>query len=88
MTDASGDAHNAARITEFVTNADLLFIEAVFLEADAEMAANKAHLTTTQAGKIACLASVRDAEPFHFSARYRGHEAEHRTEFMQAWKGA
>ena len=60
---------------------------AVFVEADAEMAASKAHLTTTQAGNIARLASVAAAEPFHFSARYRGYEEEHRAEFMRAWKG-
>jgi ribonuclease Z len=88
VTDVSGDPQNAARIVEFVANADLLFIEAVFLEADAEMAASKAHLTTTQAGTIARVASVRAAEPFHFSARYRGHEAEHRAEFNRAWLNA
>lgn len=85
VTDVSGDPPNAARIAEFVASADLLFIEAVFLEADAEMAARKAHLTTTQAGTIARVASVRQAEPFHFSARYRGHEEQHRAEFMRAW---
>lgn len=85
VTDVSGDSDNTARIVEFVANADLLFIEAVFLEADTEMAANKAHLTTTQAGTIARQASVREVEPFHFSARYRGHEAEHRAEFTRAW---
>lgn len=85
VTDVSGESHNAHRIVEFVANADLLFIEAVFLDADAEMAASKAHLTTTQAGTIARLAAVREAEPFHFSARYRGHEEEHRAEFMRAW---
>jgi ribonuclease Z len=85
VTDVSGDAQNTRRIVDFVANADLLFIEAVFLEADAQMAASKAHLTTTQAGTIAQLASVREAEPFHFSARYRGHEAEHRAEFIRAW---
>jgi ribonuclease Z len=85
VTDVSGDSHNAARIAEFVANADLLFIEAVFLEADTEMAASKAHLTTTQAGTIARLASVREAEPFHFSARYRDNEEQHRAEFTRAW---
>lgn len=88
VTDVSGDPHNAARIVEFVANADLLFIEAVFLEADAEMAASKAHLTAAQAGTIARLASVRETEPFHFSARYRGHEAEQRAEFTRALAGA
>jgi ribonuclease Z len=88
ITDVSGDPHNTSRIVEFVANADLLFIEAVFLDSDTEMAASKAHLTTTQAGIIARLASVRAAEPFHFSARYRGHEEEQRAEFTRAYQGA
>jgi ribonuclease Z len=87
VTEVSGDPHNAQRIARFVADADLLFIEAVFLKADAEMAASKAHLTTAQAGTIARLASVREAEPFHFSARYRGHEREQRAEFVRAWQG-
>jgi ribonuclease Z len=86
VTDVSGEAPNRARITEFVRHADLLFIEAVFLDADREMAARKAHLTTTQAGEIARLAEVKEAQPFHFSARYRGHEDGHHTEFWRAWK--
>lgn len=87
VTDVSGDAHNTARIVEFVANADVLFIEAVFVRADTEMATSKAHLTTTQAGNIARLASVGTAEPFHFSSRYRDHEDAHRAEFMRAWQG-
>lgn len=87
VTDVSGEAHNAARIVEFVANADLLFIEAVFTEADTELAASKAHLTTAQAGTIARLAAVAAAEPFHFSSRYRGQEEQHRAEFMRAWRG-
>jgi ribonuclease Z len=82
VTDVSGEAANRARIVEFVRHADLLFIEAVFQDADREMAARKAHLTTTQAGEIARLAEVKEAQPFHFSARYRGHEDTHRAEFL------
>jgi len=87
VTDVSGQDPNRALITAFVGRADLLFIEAVFLEADREMAARKAHLTTTQAGEIARVAQVREAQPFHFSSRYRGHEERHRAEFWSAWKG-
>jgi ribonuclease Z len=86
VTDVSGEPANRARITEFVRHADLLFIEAVFVDADREMAARKAHLTTTQAGEIARLAAVKDAQPFHFSSRYRGHEDAHRNEFRRAWQ--
>ncbi|MDB6042327.1 MAG: hypothetical protein JWM63_878, partial [Gammaproteobacteria bacterium] len=41
---------------------------------------------TTQAGEIARAASVKAAEPFHFSSRYRGHEETHRAEFLRAWR--
>ena len=87
VTDVLGNAHNIERIREFVAGADLLFIETVFLEEDSELAARKAHLTTTQAGEIARAARVKQAETFHFSARYRdmGEEA-HRREFQQAWR--
>jgi len=88
VTDASGAEENRARIVDFARDADLLFIEAVFLDADSELAARKSHLSTTQAGAIALEANVRHAEPFHFSARYYPDETRHRVEFERAWHGA
>jgi ribonuclease Z len=85
ITDVSGDARNRERICEFVRAADILFIEAVFAAADHELAERKSHLTTACAGAIAREAQVGHAEPFHFSARYRGHEDAHRAEFLSAW---
>jgi ribonuclease Z len=85
VTDASGDARNRQRITDFVRGADLLFIEAVFLEVDVDLAARKSHLTAAQAGEIAREARAKEAHPFHFSARYHGNEEPHRTEFLRAW---
>jgi ribonuclease Z len=87
VTDVSGSPRNTARIVEFAMHADLLFIEAVFLETDAELAARKSHLTVAQAGSIARMAKVKEAQPFHFSSRYRGDEGGHRAEFLCAWKG-
>jgi ribonuclease Z len=87
VTDVAGHEQNSARITDFVRDADLLFIEAVFLEADQELAARKGHLTTVRAGEIARRAAAKRAEPFHFSARYRGSEDAHRAEFLRAWQG-
>ncbi len=89
VTDVSGQRSNFQTLEEFVRAADLLFIETVFLEADRDLAARKAHLTTTQAGEIARAAGVRQAEIFHFSARYResGADAHHR-EFLRAWRGS
>ena len=87
VTDVAGHERNRRKVQQFVRDADLLFVETVFLDADTELAARKAHLTTTQAGEIARIAGARNAETFHFSARYReiGEEA-HRREFQQAWR--
>jgi ribonuclease Z len=75
VTDAADTAGNRAAIIALVRNADLLFIEAVFAQADAALAAERAHLTTKAAGEIARAAGVRALEPFHFSPRYAGEEA-------------
>ncbi len=58
-----------------VGEADLLFIEAAFTSADTALAAERAHLTTAQAGELARKAVVGRVEPFHFSPRYAGDEA-------------
>jgi ribonuclease Z len=86
VTDVSAGERNRSRLQSFLRKADILFIEAVFRDADRALARAKAHLTTTQAGEIARAAGVRYAEPFHFSARYRGHEEAQRAEFLLAWK--
>lgn len=88
VTDTGWTPENRDRVIPFVANADLLFIEAVFLEADRELAAGKSHLTTTQAGTIARLAAVKEAQPFHFSSRYHDDETTQRAEFMQAWQAS
>jgi ribonuclease Z len=72
VTDSAITAGNAERIVELARDADLLYIEAPFLEADADHAYRKAHLTARRAGEIAARASVRKAVPFHFSTRYLG----------------
>ncbi|MBM0106094.1 hypothetical protein JM946_15275 [Steroidobacter sp. S1-65] len=87
ITDVGWTDANRQRLIDFAADADLLFIEAVFLEADQELAAGKSHLTTAQAGAVARLASVKDAHPFHFSSRYHDDEATQRAEFMRAWQG-
>lgn len=87
VTDVSGSERNLDRVCSFVKGADLLFIEAVFLDADRELAERKAHLTARQAGGIARAAGVRHAEPFHFSSRYRANEEPLRSEFIDAWRG-
>ena len=60
---------NRAAIIELAQNADILFIEGAFAGRDAELARQRAHLTTTAAGPIAREANVRRVEPFHFVNR-------------------
>jgi ribonuclease Z len=66
VTDAADTPANRAAIVSLAHNADLLFIEAAFAQADKQLAAERAHLTTDTAGRLARDAGVR-VEPFHFS---------------------
>jgi ribonuclease Z len=70
---------------EFAGSADVLFIEAVFLQQDADHAERKRHLTAMQAGEFARAASAALAVPFHFSTRYLGQEQLLRREFAAAF---
>jgi ribonuclease Z len=86
VTDVADNPRNRQALARFLHGADLLFIEAVFLEEDREHAERKAHLTARAAGEIARAAAVRTAVPFHFSPRYLGREEELRAEFARAWR--
>jgi ribonuclease Z len=85
VTDAADTPANRRAIIDLVRGADLLFIEAAFAEADAGIAAERAHLTTRAAGEIARAAGVRRVEPFHFSPRYQGEEQRMVAEVMAAF---
>src|SRR5215813_7532600 len=87
VTDAGDTAANRAAIVSLVRNADLLFIEAAFAQADAGLAAERSHLTTAAAGTIAREAQVRRVEPFHFSPRYAGQEERMLNEVNAAFAG-
>lgn len=87
VTDVAYHEENARRIAALAAGAELLFIECVFLEEDAEHAARKYHLTARQAGGIARAARAKLAIPFHFSPRYAERETELRAEFEAARKG-
>lgn len=87
VTDAGYTPENAARIVALAQGADYLFIEATFLHAEAERAAERSHLTARQAGELARAANVGRVIPFHFSPKYRGKEEELRAELELAWQG-
>lgn len=85
VTDVGWNAANRRRIVKLAKEADLLYIEAPFLEEDAEIASAKNHLTAAQAGRLAREAGVRRVVPFHFSPRYSEREADLRTEAERAF---
>jgi len=87
VVDAAFHASNVARITELARGADQLFIETAFLDEDAELAAERRHLTAAQAGTLAKNAGVSRLVPFHFSPRYIGREDQLRREVEAAWRG-
>lgn len=87
VTDAVFTAENAGRIVELARGADYLFIEAVFLHAEAERAFERCHLTARQAGELARAAGVARVQPFHFSPRYQYVEEEMRREVARAFAG-
>lgn len=85
VTDVADNERNRATLAAFLHGADLVFIEAAFLDADRAHAERKAHLTAHAAGAIVRAAGVKSAVPFHFSPRYLGREAELHGEFTNAW---
>jgi len=87
VTDAAFSEQNVQGIVGLARQADLLFIESVFLHEDADQARRKCHLTARQAGEIARAAGARVVVPFHFSPRYAEREAELRAELERAFRG-
>jgi ribonuclease Z len=84
VTDLRFTPDNIARLEALLGDADLLYIESVFSDADRDQAARKNHLTARQAGEIARRVRAKRVVPFHFSPRYRGAEAALLAELEQA----
>jgi ribonuclease Z len=87
VTDLRFTEANIEQLQRLLADADLLYIESVFLEADKDHALRKNHLTAGQAGEIAGRLRAKKVVPFHFSPRYRGREHELRAEVAAAMAG-
>jgi ribonuclease Z len=87
VTDLRYTEANVVALAELLGGVDMLFIESVFLEEDADHAARKNHLTARQAGDIARRVGAKTVAPFHFSPRYEGRQSELLAEMHAAWLG-
>ena len=81
-----GDVGRTDNILEYVQGADVLAIEATFLEEDAEVARQFGHLTARQSAQLARDAGARSLVLTHVSRRYRERDIIHeaRTVFPDA----
>lgn len=88
IVDAGAGVSNIEKIVDFARDADQLFIEAAFLDADRRLAEEKCHLTARQAGHLAGRAGARQYAVFHFSPRYTEREKEITEEAQHAYRQA
>ncbi|HWE15753.1 MAG TPA: MBL fold metallo-hydrolase [Hyphomicrobiaceae bacterium] len=72
VVDARFTSANNAKVIALAKDADILFIEAAFLQADAALAAKRGHLTARQAGILAREADAKRLVTLHYSPRYQG----------------
>ncbi len=73
------DTRDTPNAVELARAADMLLIEATFLETERDLARNFGHLTAREAAQIAAKAGVRELVLGHFSQRY-GNIKAHRDE--------
>jgi ribonuclease Z len=85
LTDLLGSPENLEKAVGLAQGADILFVEAAFLDRDKETAKTKCHLTAKEAGTLARRAGVKQMILFHFSPRYSDREEEIRKEAMEAF---
>jgi ribonuclease Z len=88
VVDARYDEENEAKIVALARGADTLYCESPYLDADAEKARDRYHLTARQAGIMARKAGARDLVVFHFSPRYTGQGEALEREAMEAFREA
>jgi ribonuclease Z len=88
VVDAAFTEANATKIVSLARAADVLFIEAAFLQADVKRAEHRRHLTAHQAGTLARLANVKRLVTLHYSPRYHGRGECLAREAESAFRGA
>lgn len=88
VTDVAFTRENVSRIVALARGADVFYCEAVFLDADREQAARRAHLTARQAGTLARAAGVGRLEVFHASPRYTARPGALEAEATAVLRGA
>ncbi|CAN5826656.1 ribonuclease Z [soil metagenome] len=66
-----GDVSHTGPLHKMVAEADLLAIEATYMEADKDLAKDHGHITATAAAKLARNAGVKQLILHHVSRRYR-----------------
>lgn len=69
-----GDTETTEGLSQYVTDADLLVIEATFLDRDAATARDYGHLTATEAASFAAANNVKQLALVHMSGRYENEE--------------
>ncbi len=87
VTDVVYHPENAAAILDLARDADWLFLEATFARDEEARAAEKYHLTTAQAGRLAREAGARRLVPFHFSPKYADEADRLAQEAQAAFEG-
>ncbi|GAG18585.1 unnamed protein product, partial [marine sediment metagenome] len=69
-----GDTETTEGLSKYVVNADLLVIEATFLDRDASTARDYGHLTAAEAARFAAANNVQQLVLTHLSGRYEDDE--------------
>jgi ribonuclease Z len=69
-----GDTETTDGLTQYVAGADMLVIEATFLDRDATTARDYGHLTAAEAAAFAAANNVRQLVLVHLSGRYQDEE--------------
>ncbi len=88
VVDAIYNRENEEKIIELARGSDIMYCEAAYPEADRAIAAERFHLTATQAGEMARKAGAKELVIFHFSPRYRDNPDELYKEAVEAFRGA